>query len=352
MMSGLANKKVALVGGAGFIGHHVALKLKAMGADVIIVDSLSVNNLLSFSSHYLDEPNAPLYIDFIQQRLALLREANIKLLVDDARDYHRLVRVLDNFKPNIIVHLAGVAHAGRSNKDPFSTFDHSMRTLENALDYSRGAVEHFIYFSSSMVYGHFEGGFVTEDSYCNPLGVYAALKFGGEKLVIAYNQAFDLPYTIIRPSALYGERCVSRRVGQMFIEEALKGHPVTVHGDGSDHLDFTYIDDFVQGLIKVMENKASHNEIFNLTYGASHSLNDLVAILQEHFPDLQVNYKPKDKLTPDRGTLSVDKARKLIGYEPQYPPSKGFPRYIEWYKSIYGADCARLRQLLCRTAQG
>lgn len=347
-MPRLANKRVALIGGAGFIGHNVALKLKAMGAEVVIVDSLSVNNLLSFSSHYADEPNAPLYIDFIQQRLALIHQANIQLLVDDARDYHRLVLVLNNFKPDIIVHLAGVAHAGRSNKDPFSTFDHSMRTLENALDYSRGAVEHFIYFSSSMVYGHFEGGYVTEKSFCDPLGVYAALKFGGEKLVIAYNQAFDLPYTIIRPSALYGERCVSRRVGQMFIEEALKGKPVTVHGDGSDRLDFTYIEDFVQGLIKVMENEAARNQIFNLTYGASHSLNDLVAILKDHFPDLQVNYKPKDKLTPDRGTLSIEKARKLIGYEPQYPPSKGFPRYIEWYKSCYGPNFSGLRELLCR----
>ena len=122
------------------------------------------------------------------------------------------------------MHLAAVAHANRSNKDPFSTFDHSMRTLENALDWARGVeLEHFIFFSSSMVYGNFRPPTVTEDHPLDPIGIYGALKLGGEKLVIAYNQVFGLPYTIIRPSALYGPRCVSRRVGQAFIESALVG---------------------------------------------------------------------------------------------------------------------------------
>ena len=89
-------------------------------------------------------------------------------------------------------------------------------------------VEHFIYFSSSMVYGHFSETAVIEESSCNPIGIYGALKYGGEKLVIAYNQVFDLPYTIVRPSALYGERCVSRRVGQIFIENALSGKDIKI----------------------------------------------------------------------------------------------------------------------------
>jgi nucleoside-diphosphate-sugar epimerase len=154
-------------------------------------------------------------------------------------------------------------------------------------------------------------------------------------LVIAYNQVFDLPYTIIRPSALYGERCVSRRVGQIFIENAISGLEVSIAGDGSDRLDFTYIDDLVQGVIKVLENENSKNQIFNLTYGQSSSLADMADILKGHFKDVKVNYLPKDKLVPDRGTLSVEKAKRLIDYDPQYPLEKGFVKYIEWYKELF-----------------
>ena len=99
-----------------------------------------------------------------------------------------------------------------------------------------------------MVYGNFNNKTVNENTECHPLGIYGALKFSGEKLVIAYNQVFDLPYTIVRPSALYGERCISRRVGQIFIENAIKSAPIAVDGDGNDKLDFTYIEDLMQGV--------------------------------------------------------------------------------------------------------
>ncbi|MEX2643699.1 MAG: NAD(P)-dependent oxidoreductase, partial [Acetobacterales bacterium] len=266
-----------------------------------------------------------------------LRAAGIPLLVQDARDYHGLSHLLGKVNPQVIIHLAAVAHANRSNKDPYSTFDHSLRTLENALDAARSKgspVQHFVYFSSSMVYGHFNGQAVSEDTHCEPLGIYGALKFAGEKMVIAYNQVFDLPYTIIRPSALYGERCISRRVIQIFIENAVMGKDITINGDGSDALDFTYIGDLVNGIGKVLTSNRSKNEIFNLTYGSARSLAEIAELLQAEFPKLKVNYNPKDNLTPDRGTLKVDKAREMIGYEPQYPIDVAVPKYVDWYKQL------------------
>ena len=337
-MISLRDRRISLIGGAGFIGHNLALALTECGAKVQIIDGLQVNNLLSFTSTDGEIKNRELYSKIIHQRLELLYDKGIQLNVQDARDYHVLSRLLVDFKPQVIIHLAAVAHANKSNKDPYSTFGHSLRTLENALDNARSEdlkIEHFIFFSSSMVYGHFKSGTVTEETVCEPLGVYGALKFSGEKLVIAYNQVFDLPYTIIRPSALYGERCVSRRVGQIFIENAINGLEVSIAGDGTDRLDFTYIDDLVHGIIKVLESENSKNQIFNLTYGQSSSLADMADILKGHFKDVKVNYLPKDKLVPDRGTLSVEKAKKLIGYTPKYPLEKGFIKYIEWYKELF-----------------
>ena len=81
------------------------------------------------------------------------------------------------------------------------------------------------------------------------------MKYSGELIVKAYHRVFDIPYTIIRPSALYGERCVSRRVSQIFIENAVQGLDISINGDGSDRLDFTYIDDFINGVLLCVENK-------------------------------------------------------------------------------------------------
>lgn len=330
----LAGRRIALIGGAGFIGHHLALRLKELGAEVHILDSLQINNLLAFTSSGDNIPNRDLYLSLINERLDLLRAASVPLHVLDARDYQVLGRVIANIDPQVVVHLAAVSHAQRANKDPYSTFDHSSRTLENALDASRDRVEQFVFFSSSMVYGDFDTSEVTEDTVCNPLGIYGALKYGGEKLVIAYNQVFDLPYTIVRPSALYGERCVSRRVGQVFIENAVTNLGITVDGDGTDRLDFTYIADLVHGLEQVLTHERAINEIFNLTYGASRSIADLVDILRPHFPDVEIERRSRDKLMPSRGTLSVEKATSLIGYEPSWPLERGLVQYVEWYKQL------------------
>jgi nucleoside-diphosphate-sugar epimerase len=332
----LEGRRIALIGGAGFIGHHLALALKQKGASVHVIDSLQVNNLLTFTSTMAgaDAQHGELYVRIIYERLDEMRAAGIPLLVQDARDYHVLSRMLSQIQPQVIIHLAAVAHAGRSNKDPYSTFDHSLRTLENALDHARDTTEHFIYLSSSMVYGNFLTEQVEEDHPLNPIGIYGALKLAGEKMVIAHQQVFGLPYTIIRPSALYGPRCVSRRVGQVFIESALNGSSLRIDGDGKERLDFTYVDDLVEGICLAIGNPAARNEVLNLTYGSSRPIQDLVSIIRDNFPDVKVEYIERDKLMPVRGTLSIKKAQALLGYAPQNPIEIGFPKYIQWYRDL------------------
>ena len=338
-MESVKDMRIVLVGGAGFIGHNLALALDRMGAHVEIIDSLQVNNLYSLGQNVKDDDDRAFYHDMLNERLDLLRYAGIPLHLQDARDYHALSRILTEIQPDVIIQLAAVSHANKSNKDPFSTFDHSLRTLENALDGCRHNLKHFIFFSSSMVYGHFNDEAVTEEAICNPLGIYGALKYAGEKIVIAYNQVFDLPYTIIRPSALYGERCISRRVGQIFLENALRGKNVTVHGDGSDALDFTYIQDLIQGVVKTIEHPAAKNQIFNITRGEGRKIKEMAEIVKKNFPAVEIEYLPKDALTPDRGTLSIEKAKTLIGYDPQFPLDKGYQQYIDWYKGFNDRQC-------------
>ena len=343
MIGHVAGKRIVLIGGAGFIGHNLALELKRRGAEVSVIDGLQVNNLLSLHCQTSDHLDRDLYLTIVNERIQLLRAAGVPLYVEDARDYLRMNVILGSLKPEVVVLLAAVSHASRSNKDPFHTFDHSFRTLENALDVARNNVKHFIYFSSSMVYGNFESEAVTEESPCNPMGIYGALKFGGEKLVIAYNQVFGLPFTIVRPSALYGERCVSRRVGQVFIENALQGKDLIIKGDGTECLDFTYIGDLVDGICRCIGNPQAVNQVLNLTYGQGRSLNDMAGIIQQEFPGIKVSHVERDALMPERGTLSVEKARALIGYNPQNPLEEGYRKYIRWYRGLFDRIAATPR---------
>ncbi len=329
------NKKILIIGGAGFIGFNLALSLKAQGAEVVIIDSLYVNNLVTILTDDTFVPNPKLAKIILENRISLLKQNNINVIYQDARDYHSLSSSFAEINPEIVIHLAAVSHANKSNKDPYSTFDHSLRTLENALDCSRGKVEHFIFNSSSMVYGNFESDEVNEESVCNPIGIYGALKFSAEKLIIAYNQVFDLPYTIIRPSALYGRGCISRRVGQVFIENALQDKEIVINGDGKEKLDFTSIDDLLDGFKSVLSNEKSKNEIFNLTFGRSRSILEMINILKGEFPKLQVKSEPRDNLMPERGTLSIEKAKRLLGYQPKLELETGYLDYIKWYKKIY-----------------
>lgn len=334
----MLNKKIALVGGAGFIGHNLALYLKARGADVSVIDGLSVNNLMYLhSSNSEVKGDRELYLKMVNNRLKLFRENSIPLIVEDARKYNELSLCLNKIAPDVVIVLAAVSHANESNRNPFDTFDHSLRTLENTLDWARSGKKHLIYFSSSMVYGHFNTEEVSEDSPCNPIGIYGNLKMAGEQMVRAYNNVFDLPYTIVRPSALYGERCISRRVGQIFIENAINKKPITIAGKGDDKLDFTYIQDLAQGIERIITNPNSINQTFNLTYGQGRTIAELASIVKKHFPEIEITYTPKDNLTPDRGTLSIKKISQMIGYEPRFPIDKGYEQYINWYKEFVNA---------------
>ncbi len=327
-------KKICIIGGAGFIGHNLGIELRKIGHNVTCVDNLMVNNLISVIGNNDGLKFKTLNKKIIDSRLELLDKNDIELKIADARDYHLISKVIDELKPDIIIHLAAVSHANRSNKDPFNTFDHSFRTLENVLDASRDKIERLVYFSSSMVYGNFTKDEVLEEDKCEPIGIYGTLKYCGERIIKAYNQVFDLPYTIIRPSALYGERCISRRVGQIFIENAINDHEIKIGGDGEDKLDFTYIKDLTDGVVLSLQKKEAENETFNLTFGGSKTINNLKDILLEHFPKAKINYEKRDKLMPKRGTLSIDKAKKLIGYNPSYSIEDAYPKYINWYKEF------------------
>lgn len=314
--------KIALIGGAGLIGHNIALRMK--DHEVLVVDSLSVNNKFTVTN--------PAYHAMIDERLALLRHADIPLMTIDARDYHQLSNMLGHFKPDTIVHLAAVAHIDRANKDPFNTFDHNLRTLENALDVAVAVgASHFVFFSSSTAYGDFQKATVDETEACRPRGIYGSLKFAGELITRAYGDVSGLPWTIVRPCALYGPRCVSGRVTQKFIENARAGKPLHIDGDGQGRHDFTFIEDLINGVERILTTEAAKGEVFNITGGNARSIKELADIVTARYP-VEVTYGEPDPEKPSRGTMSNEKARRLLGYQPRHTLEVGMSHYMDWYE--------------------
>ena len=329
-------KKILLVGGAGFIGHNLAVKLKKKNYDILIVDNLKVNNF-DFVKREIKNKKKSLYNSFLRERLRLIKKYKILLKICDALNKNKFQKIVKKFNPDVLIHLAAVSHDGKSNKNPELAFKNSFNTLFNSLESIKYIKKtHFIYFSSSMVYGTFKKAVVTEKEDCDPIGIYGSLKLSGELLVKSYSNVFGTDYTIIRPSALYGERCISNRVIQIFLERAFENQKIFVKGDGKEKLDFTYIDDFCEGIYKVIANKKkSTKQIFNVTYGRAKSLIDIKKLIQEKFKYQEFTNLKRDKLMAMRGTLSINKARKLINYQPQFDLVRGFKQYYTWYKNIY-----------------
>ena len=128
----MKDRKILLVGGAGFIGHNLALSLKSRGYEVVVADSLMINNLYSHETAAPSQ-SQELYLHFLRQRIDLLNNKGIKLHVVDARRAVELEQVFKEERPDKVVHFAAVSHANKSNKDPHTTFDHSFVTLENSI---------------------------------------------------------------------------------------------------------------------------------------------------------------------------------------------------------------------------
>jgi nucleoside-diphosphate-sugar epimerase len=332
----LTGERVMLIGGAGFIGHNLALKLGEMGIQTMIVDNLMVNSLIDNVYGERDEVQRRMYQNFLLDRFEMLRKARIELRNSDARILLDLTRAFDDFRPTKVVHLSAISSAVVARQNPGLCFDLQLVTLRNAIELARTShaqVNQMMFLSSSTVYGDFEGDSVDESTRPQPKGIYANTKFMAERLLRTYNHQHGLGTTIIRPSALYGERCISGRVSQKFIENALTGKPLLLEGGGGGRLDFTYITDLVDGMIRALalHKGASHSNTYNLTFGNARTIAELADVVKTVVPDVILEERPKAEDKPVRGTLSTTRAEQELGFKAQWTLEEGYKQYCEWY---------------------
>ena len=331
----LKNEHIMLIGGSGFIGHHLALELKNKGANVLVLDNLQINNIVSIlGSRDITEIKRKLYINFILDRFKLMREANIDFTNIDARDLNLFNSIYNEFKPTKIIHLAAISSAVIANNNPSLAYDIQINSLRNTISLcqnSNSYTNQLVFLSSSTVYGDFKEQSVDETVRPQPRGVYANGKYIGERMVREAKSLFDLDYTIVRPSALYGIRCISGRVSQKFIENALSNKPLILEGGGGGQLDFTHIDDLVEGITRTLIYKEARSKTFNITYGNARSISDLAKIIKKIIPEVELKEAPAAKLKPKRGTLNITRAKELLNFIPNKPIELGYAEFCEWY---------------------
>jgi nucleoside-diphosphate-sugar epimerase len=233
------------------------------------------------------------------------------------------------FQPDTIVHLASFPRQKIVNKNPQQGSRVMCEGLLNILELSvNHQVSKFVYISSSMIYGNFNDD-VKEDAICDPMGQYAIMKYMGEKLVQDYSRRNLLNHTIIRPSAVYGELDVEDRVISKFMLAALRDETLEVRGE-NERLDFTYVQDVVDGIVAATLSNNTENKTYNITRSKSISLLEAAELIVKIAGKGTVNLIERDHSFPSRGSLNIDAAKKDFGFNPVIDIDNGFSLYHHW----------------------
>ena len=323
--------KTALVtGGLGFIGSNlvkILLKRKIVSR-CIILDSFT-----GFIN--------PLKDNFSDLRKYRFKEKkNILIERGDAKDFRLIYKILNLYKPKLVFHTAAIPLSKIENLNANESKMGSVDTTTNILECinffqnkKKYKINRFIYISSSMVYGDFKKNKVSETNKLSPKEIYGTMKLSGEIVTRGLCKFYNIPFTIIRPSAVYGPTDMNNRVSQIFIEKAQKGQTIKIHGK-DEKLDFTFVEDLANGCILAATKKNGVNETFNITYGKAETLYKFVMILSKHFKKLKYKIEKRDSFRPKRGTLSINKAKRLLNYKPIYNLEKGINKYLNFINFI------------------
>ena len=319
-------KTALITGGLGFIGSNLVkiLLRRKIVSRCIILDSFT-----GFIN--------PLKENFSDLRKYRFQEKkNIVIERGDAKDFRLIYKILNLYKPKLIFHTAAIPLSKIENLNANESKIGSVDTTTNILECinffqnkKKYKINRFVYISSSMVYGDFKKNKVSETDKLSPKEIYGTMKLSGEIVTRGLCKFYNIPFTIIRPSAVYGPTDMNNRVTQILIERAQKGQTIKIQGK-DEKLDFTFVEDLANGCILAATKKNGVNETFNITYGKAETLYKFVMILSKHFKKLKYKIEKRDTFRPKRGTLSINKAKRLLNYKPIYNLEKGIKKYLHF----------------------
>jgi nucleoside-diphosphate-sugar epimerase len=310
-------KKVLIAGGCGFIGHKVAINFLNANYEVVIID-----NWNNYNVHLIRDVEEKYQKRIQKLNGALILQKNICL--------DRITRqIFEEEKPDLVVHLANFPTATLAAQQPFFAVEQIVEGTLSLLEAAKSTnVKKFVYISSSMVYGDFKTDSVTEDHDIKPKELYGVFKATAEYMVRSYTRLYNLTHSIVRPIAVYGPTGHDAFVITKFIKATKNSGIIKIKGKDTK-LSFTFVDDMAQGIFKAATIPEADNETFNIGSGVSSKLTDIANFLKTLNPNVQIEVEEADPLYPKRGALNIDKAKRMLGYEPKYAIEEGLKIFYD-----------------------
>ena len=339
-------ENILVTGSAGFIGFHVCINLIKKGFNVIGLDNLN---------DYYDVKLKKARLDEIFQFLKRKKLSSFTFIKCDLEDKNNLDLIFKEHKPKKVINLAAQAGVRYSINNPSKYINSNLVGFANLLEMCRSyEVEHFLYASSSSVYGgNKKLPFSENDFVDSPVSLYAATKKANELMAHAYSNLFNIPSTGIRLFTVYGPWGRPDMAPMLFTKAILTSKPIKIFNNGDMYRDFTYIDDVTDAIIKLLFiPPLSHSDkrdldtseikittpyrVINIGNSTSIKLIEFIETLENELEKKSIKIFEKMQLGDLKKTYAdITYLKNLINYEPQTSIKKGIRNFVKWYKSYY-----------------
>ncbi|MGH8670421.1 MAG: NAD-dependent epimerase [Burkholderiales bacterium] len=339
------SRKTLVTGAAGFIGFHVCSRLLERGDEVLGVDNLN---------EYYDDGLKRARLEQLEQR------PGFRFFRLDLADRPGMAGLFDAQRPDYVINLAAQAGVRFSLQNPHAYVDSNLVGFANVLEGCRqNAVKHLVFASSSSVYGaNTHMPFSVHDNVDHPISLYAASKKSNELMAHSYSHLFRLPTTGLRFFTVYGPWGRPDMALFLFTRAIMQGRAIDVFNHGNMQRDFTYIDDIVEGVVRVIDqtpepdpqwcgaqpDPSTSSAPYRLYNIGNHHPAQLLRII-EILEDCLGRKARKNMLPMQPGDVQatyadVEDLRQAVGFAPDTPLEDGIARFVSWYKSYYGEDGA------------
>lgn len=342
----LNNKNILVTGAVGFIGSYLSKRL--------------VNEYPTCTVIGLDNMNDYYDVSLKEYRLNELQNfSNFKFIKGNLADKQLISQIFEDYKPSVVVNLAAQAGVRYSIDNPDVYIESNIIGFYNILEACRHyPVEHLVYASSSSVYGNNEKvPYSTDDKVDNPISLYAATKKSNELLAHCYSKLYNIPSTGLRFFTVYGPAGRPDMAYFGFTNKLIKGETIKIFNYGNCKRDFTYVDDIVEGILRVMQGAPEKKNgedglpiapyaVYNIGNSSPENLLDFVNILQEeliraHVLSEDYDFESHKELVPmQAGDVPITYAdttplERDYGFKPSTSLRDGLRKFAEWYKDFY-----------------